>query len=243
MVWPEVDSTNSRALSQAEEVDADGLVVMADMQTAGRGRLGRTWQSPRGAGLLCSVLLLADQSAATPAIGCWLTQASAVAVCEAVCASTAVTPAIKWPNDIRHEGLKLGGILIESRSLSSKRCAWVVGIGLNCLQHRGHFPPALRNTATSLEMIAPHAIDRIDVARSLLQRLDYWCAPPRWNEVHEVHQRWSSFAEPLGQRIRLRSEGSDFSGWTVETDPVGGLIVRLDGGSLRWFDPLLTSVL
>jgi len=206
--------------------------------------------SPRGASVLASVVLVqepaesgAPGSESPTSISAWLTQVSAVATCEAVRRATEITPAIKWPNDLRFDGRKLGGILIESRSLPGDRRAWVVGIGINCLQHAGHFPPDLRSTATSLELAASHPIDRIEVTRCLLRAMDEWFAPATWGQTARVHTAWLTYAEPLGQKVRLRREGQDYTGWTVEVDPVGGLIVKLESGRQEWFDPMITTVL
>jgi len=247
LFFPEVSSTNAVALDAAEKADADGLAVLADYQSAGRGRLGRGWSSPRGASVLCSVLLIENADAASgssPAednyIAGRLTLASAVAACEAVRQAGDVVPSIKWPNDIRVRGRKLGGILIESRAVAAGR-AWVIGIGLNCLQHAGHFPPELRETATSIELESAHAVHRLEVARLLLQRLDAWLAfSPA---IEAVHSAWLTYAEPVGQHVRLRCEGREFSGRTEAVDPEGGLILQLDSGGRSWFDPLLTTML
>lgn len=256
VTFDEVDSTNAVAFEAAGEPDADGLVILAEAQLQGRGRLGRSWVSPRGASVLCSVVLLeandlngedvsggaSPESATIASTGAWLTQASAVACCEAIRRSTDVTAAIKWPNDIRIDGRKVGGILIETRPVDARTRAWVVGIGLNCLQHAGHFTEELRTTATSLELASSHAVDRVEVARQLLMALDRWLTHERWGRTDALHAAWLSDAEPLGQQVRLRRQGTSYTGRTVEVDPVGGLIVKLDGGGQEWFDPVLTTV-
>lgn len=248
---PETESTNTLALAAATEPDNDGLAVFADAQTAGRGRLGASWVSPRGASVLCSVLLLdhtaanavANGDAASFRVSSWLTHVSAVAACDAIRLAVAVTPAIKWPNDLRIAGKKLGGILIETRPISPEARAWVIGIGINCLQHPGHFPPELHETATSLELVTHHPVDRTAVARELLKALDRRLAPHLWGRTEEVHQDWLAYAEPLGQKVRLRRSGQEYAGWTVEVDPAGGLMVRLESGRIEWFDPMHTQLL
>lgn len=274
----ETPSTNAFALDSVATLGgpdgraADGLAVLADYQTAGRGRLGRCWLSPRAAGVLCSVIVVPsdeelpalppEPAAGEPVLphNAWptattqfsgrLTLLSAVAASEAVRQATEITPAIKWPNDLRVAGRKLGGILIESRPIGQSRRAWVIGIGINCLQHAGHFPPGLRNTATSLEIEASHPIDRAEIARSLLQRLDDWLTlsatgDRRTNSDLDraVLASWHRYAEPIGQRVRLRSRGRDYTGTTVAVDPHGGLIVQTDVGRQEWFDPLQTTLL
>jgi len=272
VVLAETESTNTLALAAADEPDADGLVILADAQTAGRGRLGATWLSPRGASVLCSVVLLeekgdaalfkegekkgsgtffrdgpgsAAQKRSLPpfSLSAWLTQVSAVAVCEAICQATDVTPAIKWPNDLRIVGRKVGGILIETRLVDDRMRAWVVGVGINCLQQAGHFPPELSESATSLELATHHPVDRVAVARELLKALDRRLALELWGQTEQVHRDWLAYAEPIGQKVRLRRDGRDYAGWTVEVDPAGGLIVKLQTGQQEWFDPMRTTLL
>jgi BirA family biotin operon repressor/biotin-[acetyl-CoA-carboxylase] ligase len=172
-------------------------------------------------------------------MGGGLTLVSAVAVCEAVRAATEVTPTIKWPNDLLIGGKKLAGVLVESRLVESSRRGWVIGIGINCLQHAGHFPDDLRDAATSLELAASHPVERVEVARHLLQSLDAWLTSEP--DEQRVREAWYSFASPLGQPVRLRKEGHVFSGRTVEVDPSGGLVVQCDDGRREWFDPMLTT--
>jgi BirA family biotin operon repressor/biotin-[acetyl-CoA-carboxylase] ligase len=197
--------------------------------------------SPRGASVLCSVLLVYPEDAARKDAG-RLTMVAAVAACEAIGKSTEVRPAIKWPNDLRISGKKAGGILIESRALGGNRRAYVLGFGINCLQHAGHFPLELRNQATSLELAASHPIDRGAVARALLMELDEWLGRPKATRAEHAHAAWLSFAEPIGQRVSLRYQGTEYSGRTVSVDPLGGLTLQLDDGRPMWFDPMLTSV-
>lgn len=276
----ETPSTNTLALESvpglggADGREADGLAVLADYQTAGRGRLGRQWLSPRAASVLCSIVLVpsdaeisatgASLSARSPAapdrasipapptatalFSGYLTLVSAVAACEAIRQATEITPTIKWPNDLRAGGRKLGGVLIESRATGHGRRAWVIGIGINCLQHPGHFPPELRGIATSLEMEAAGPISRIEIARSLLQCLDNRLARPAakaddLQRTASVRAEWERYAEPIGQRVRLRSRGRDYCGTSVAVDPVGGLIIQTEAGKQEWFDPLQTTLL
>jgi BirA family biotin operon repressor/biotin-[acetyl-CoA-carboxylase] ligase len=296
VVLPDTTSTNTAVLELAAQHDArvhapgrpdeigqdnpDGLVVLADYQTMGRGRQGRKWMSPRGASVLCSALIISDDAHAaergyahersatrdlhTEALApprlddrdpwaCFrgrLTLATAVAACEAVCRTTELTPAIKWPNDLRVRGRKLGGILIESRPARAGKRAWAMGIGINCLQQAGHFPPELRKTATSLEMESSHAIDRLAVTRALLQRLDAWLAvppavqpPPSECSDQSLHSAWLHYAEPLGRRVRVMSRGRQYAGSTIAVDPSGGLILQSDDGRREWLDPMQSSLL
>ncbi len=245
-VLSEVPSTNSYCLEHADDPDADGLAVLADVQTAGRGRLGRRWLAPRGAAVLCSVLLTeagtAGETGEAAGMGGYLTLAAAVAACEAIREATTITASIKWPNDLRVDGRKLGGILIESRRVKPSATAWVIGIGINCYQHQGHFPPELAGAATSLDLVSAEPVDRAEVARWLLRRLDAWLCGGE-ERAAEVRAAWSTFAEPLGQYVRLRQGGRETAGYTLDVDPHGGLVVQHQDGRREWFDPCLTSML
>ncbi len=162
-------STNDEAWQRIDAEDADGLVVFAEHQSAGRGRFGRRWHSPRGASLLCSIALIDARSEFTGGRLCLLT---AVAARDAIGACTDVTVTIKWPNDLLLSGRKVGGILIESRRLNNGLQAYVVGIGINCLQQRGHLGSVLGESATSLELESARPVDRTTLAASLLTELD-----------------------------------------------------------------------
>jgi len=271
IVLPEVASTNRAALDMAADEGADGLAVLADYQSNGRGRLGRAWNSPRGASVLLSVLLLSDDSdealrddngaipsqasgdarvqqdvgaeLAGSSIGGRLTLVAAVASCQAIRRTTTVTPVIKWPNDLLVANRKLGGILTESSSLPNGLRAWVVGIGINCLQHAGHFSPELGETATSLELEASHPIDRTAVARELLRALNEWLSHSVWLDHDALRTAWQMYAQPIGQRIRVRCNGQEYTGRTLAIEPHGGLIVQCDNGGQKWFDPMTTTLL
>ncbi len=136
-VHEELPSTNAAALQRAGDAAHHGLVVFAEHQSAGRGRLNRAWHSPRGASILCSAVLFLDcRSVAGRGLPLW----SAMAVRDALWESCNVNALIKWPNDLVVGNKKISGILIEARQLDHARWSYVVGVGINCLQHRGHFP-------------------------------------------------------------------------------------------------------
>lgn len=254
-----VANTNDEAFARAGEPGADGLVILADFQDQGRGRLGRRWESPRGASLLMSILLLdetprdgrsAPVQADAPMLAALVT---AVAATDAIAESVGVQPTIKWPNDLLIAGRKVAGILVEVRRLAAtgpsgegpamERTATVVGIGINCLQQPGHFLPELRERATSLDQVAAGPIDRCLVARALLAHLDRWFAAPGGPDAAEVRRQWLARAEPLGRRIHLLHAGRRFSGHVVDLDPTAALLVQLDEGSRRLFDAAGTTVL
>ncbi|MFH1416877.1 MAG: biotin--[acetyl-CoA-carboxylase] ligase, partial [Planctomycetota bacterium] len=151
-VLRQIDSTNDYALdtlAAREAKAADGHVVFAEHQTAGHGRLGRAWLSPRGASLLFTLLLWEDAPVLTPER---IVMAAALGVAAGIENATDVEPVVRWPNDVDTRGRKLAGILVEVRPGCDRARAIAIGIGVNCLQQPGHFPPEIRETATSLEI-------------------------------------------------------------------------------------------
>ncbi len=239
-VVSEAGSTNDLAFAQGGDPDHDGLAVFADYQTAGRGRIGRRWLAPRGAAVLGSVLLFEHDDPARPGR---LVLIAGMAVCQAVSAvAHDVEPVIRWPNDVLVGGRKLAGILVESKLLPQRR-AYVVGIGINCHQTPGHFPPEFREHATSLEIASDHPVARLDLARQLLIELDRYLAPGESLSDGELCDRWLAHAQSMGQRVHLRQGGRTYVGRTLQIDPTGSLTIELEPGGRRVFDAATTTVL
>lgn len=250
-------STNDLAWERADEPEADGVVIFAEHQSQGRGRFGRTWVSPRGASLLASVLLMESEGPASNASGIrgpQLGLAAAVACCDAIAGTTGVRCQIEWPNDLALQGRKLGGILVESRrggrpaaadgpQSRAATVAYVVGVGINCLQHRRHFPATLRDRATSLDLVAAGPVDRCALARAMLIELDGWYADLSAWTGEDLRRAWLSRAAPLGGRIRLHHAGRVYSGHVIDLDPTASLVVQLDEGGRRLFDAASSTVI
>lgn len=237
---PEVVSTNDLALAAADDPGNDGLTVFADSQSAGRGRLGRSWLSPRGAGILCSTLLFEPDR---PQHQGQLVLIAGLAICDAILAvCTDVEPVIRWPNDVLVAGRKLAGVLVESRPVPTGR-ALVIGIGINCFQTPDHFPPEFRDQATSLQIASDQPVRRLDLARRLLVELDGWLVSDRQPSEQQICRHWLDRAEPMGRRVRLQQAGRTYVGRTVQIDPTGGLTIELEPGARRIFDPATTTLL
>ncbi|HEY2158054.1 MAG TPA: biotin--[acetyl-CoA-carboxylase] ligase, partial [Isosphaeraceae bacterium] len=164
-VWDRVPSTNDIAARAASSRANDGLAVLAEEQTAGRGRRGRTWSAPPRSSILLSVLIFPEGALEDPG---WLTALGAVAVAEVVAETTGADARIKWPNDVRVDRRKVAGILVE------RGPGAVIGIGLNVNVEVDDFPPELADSATSLLRLAGQTFDRSEIGRLLLQRLDHW---------------------------------------------------------------------
>jgi len=242
----EVDSTNAFLLRCAGELP-DGTIATAEYQTAGRGRLGRSWAAPRGSSVLLSLLLR------TPADAPLLTHATllgAVAACEAAEGVTPLRVGVRWPNDVIVGRKKLGGVLAESRPLPAvdndpaDQRALVLGIGLNCLQQAGHLASGdLAGRATSLELELRDPVDRAAIARALVTRLDAHLANCRENEKEwrKLAALWRERCEDIGSLVTLEHDGGTYRGTVLEVEDDGGLVVELERGGRRRFGPATTT--
>ncbi|MDD9995251.1 MAG: biotin--[acetyl-CoA-carboxylase] ligase [Dehalococcoidia bacterium] len=220
---PRVTSTMDEARRLAEDGAHDGLVVVAEEQTLGRGRFGRGWVSNPGQDLTFSVVLCptADQLRL-------VNMAATMAVQETAVAATGRHAAIKWPNDVVMSGKKLSGILVESvTSRSSSLDFAVVGVGLNVnLRPEDHFE--IREIATSLAEQAGRALDRTEVLLQVLGRLDeLYSAVRRGLDLVET---WTSRLETIGREIDVSWQGRRVSGRACGVDAQGNLLIQTDQG-------------
>ena len=222
-------STNIEAGRRAIEGAAEGLVVLADEQTAGRGRLQRQWISPKGAGLYFSIVLRPRFEH-----GSWtlITLAAALAVHDALLEACSLKTDIKWPNDILSHDRKLCGILAETVETPNGR-AVVLGIGINLT--KSALPPELCETATSVELETGKVPDLENVLQKLLVALARWyemlqSANAREDIITEWSQR-SSYA--IGKRIRVVNGHEVLEGITNGLENDGALRVRTYEGEIR----------
>lgn len=225
---PAVDSTNAYLKQLAAQGAAEGTVVLADTQTAGRGRLGRSFFSPPGRSVYLSVLLRPKEA---PAALTGLTAFSAVAVCEALEAAAKVSPRIKWVNDILLSEKKVCGILTELsvESESGRVESVVIGAGVNVLQQPGDFPDEIQGRATSLFAETGEAVSRAALAAALICALDRMyrgCqADPRpWRDGYEAR------CINLGRAVRVMRDGREKNARAVALDDNCGLIVEYENG-------------
>lgn len=237
----ETPSTNDlcwQHLARAGQA-ADGAVFLADYQTAGRGRFARTWLAPRASSVLLSCAIVQP---AEPSLIERLSLIAGIAGCAAARRASNAQIQLRWPNDLVCGRRKIGGVLVESRQIAAGQLAVVIGLGINCLQHAAHFPPEIRPRAASLDMVSSHAISRFDVAVELMRELDRWLAGTPLPQAEAVRVAWQEMAEPPGQRVCMIHAGRRFFGTTVELDPTGGLLVQLETGGRRIFDPATTTM-
>ena len=228
-----VDSTNLYAKQLAVEGAADGTVVTADRQTAGRGRLGRDFQSPVGLGIYLTVLLRPDLP---PEHLSPLTAMAGVAVCRAVEGICGLSPGLKWPNDPVLNGKKLCGILTElSLEGETGRVADVVlGIGVNVLHRPEDFTPEVREMATSLAQAVGGAVSRPALAAEIIREVDRLYDALTVGEMGPYLEEYRRRCVNLGRTVRLLTPGGD--GETAEAldiDDDFGLVVRKMDGTVQ----------
>jgi BirA family biotin operon repressor/biotin-[acetyl-CoA-carboxylase] ligase len=213
-------STNDHARELALAGAPHGTVVLAERQTAGRGRQGRTWSAPPGRALTLSAIVRLPGPALEQ-----LPLAVAVAVCEACEAVAPVRCRIKWPNDVWIEGRKAAGVLIEARPLDG----WaVIGIGLNVDTAPGEFPPELREVAASLRSATGRPIDRDAALAALLARVATWL--PRLEDQRAVAAAFRERDALHGERIAWTAAGVHRVGEARGIDDDGALVVFTDAG-------------
>jgi BirA family biotin operon repressor/biotin-[acetyl-CoA-carboxylase] ligase len=243
LYYPVVGSTNDVARALAGAGFPHGTVVVADVQTAGRGRQGRRWQAPPGAALLCSTLL-------RPALPVAALPALTMAAADAAAAVTGRPAALKWPNDVLMATAgaagrpappalaqagesepplkKVAGVLLETALAGHRLASVIVGIGINVSAH----PPELA-TATDLAAVAGRPIARAAVLDALLARLDHWAGAALAGEQAAVFAAWRARLVTLGRPVHVVTAGEAFDGLAEDVDTDGALLVRVAGGGRR----------
>ena len=226
--FDEVESTNDEAHRLAEAGALHGEVVVADFQTRGRGRRGRSWVAPRGKALTFSVVL---RPAIAPARAPEITIAAAVAAAEAAREMGAGSARIKWPNDVECKGRKIAGLLTELRAEPDRVRHAVLGVGVNVSLQMHDFPEELRPVATSLLLESGERQPRPLVCARLLEHVEEWLSLHETEGFGPVADRWRELSSTLGRRVRIT--GADpIEGDAVDLAEDGALLVRAAGGAL-----------
>ncbi len=234
LVRDTVGSTNELLRELAAEGAPAGTVVLADAQTAGRGRLGRSWHSPPGLGLFVSILL--RPTGPVEALTRW-TLAAAVAACAACRTATSeAAVCISWPNDIIWQGRKVGGVLAELRSSAQATSELVLGTGLNVSHTLDDFPFELRSSAASLRLAAGDRVPSREILAALyLRELADVARLIEAGNWADVARRWEAMApDAVGRPVRVLSHARgapDYDGVSSGLDELGGLRVRRGDGT------------
>jgi BirA family biotin operon repressor/biotin-[acetyl-CoA-carboxylase] ligase len=229
-VFEETNSTNDIVEKLARDGVKEGVVVFAESQTKGRGRLGRKWLSPPRRGLWFSVLLRPDLR---PQAATQLTVAAATALVRAIREQTGLTPEIKWPNDILIKGRKVAGVLTELAAELDHVKHLTLGIGVDVNLAASEFPPELRKLATSLKIECGRHLSRIDLAAAILRELDCDYARICAGQFEAVADEWQEQCATIGRRVTIHIGPRALQGHAEALDDDGALLLRTEHGRLE----------
>lgn len=222
-----IDSTNTRAKEMAAQGAPHGTVLIADSQTGGRGRMGRSFHSPAESGIYLS-MLLRPKCLAKELMH--LTCAAAVAAADGIQAATGLRPGIKWTNDLVIGKKKLGGILTELSVDGGGNVEYaVVGVGINCNQNTDDFPEEIKQIATSLQLATGKTINRAAVIAQILVALQNMSESLQ--DPAATLDRYRTDCITLGQEISLVRGGEVRHGKALDVDNQGALVVEFTDGS------------
>ncbi len=229
-VFEETTSTNDVVEKLARDGVREGVVVFAESQRKGRGRLGRKWISPAKKGLWFSVLLRPDLR---PAAATCLTVMTATALRRALEMEGVAGAEIKWPNDILIEGRKVAGILTELSAELDHVKYVILGIGVDVNLNANDFPTEVRRLATSLKMQQERTFDRAGLATAILRELDRDYARITAGQFEQVADEWEAHCITIGHNVTIRQGDRVIQGRAESLDSEGALRVRTQHGHLE----------
>jgi BirA family transcriptional regulator, biotin operon repressor / biotin---[acetyl-CoA-carboxylase] ligase len=229
-VFEQTTSTNDVIEKLARDGVREGVVVFAESQTKGRGRLGRKWISPGRKGLWFSVLLRPDLR---PQEATQLTVASATALRRAIQSETGLHPEIKWPNDILIGGKKVAGILTEMSAEPDRVRHAILGMGVDVNLAAGEFPPEWRKLATSLKIESGRAISRAELATAILRELDRDYARVCTGGFSVLADEWVAHCKTIGRNVTIQIGERKIRGRAESLDDAGALLLRTEHGRLE----------
>lgn len=224
-----IDSTNTHAKELARQGASHGTVLLAGSQSAGRGRLGRSFHSPQGSGIYMSVIL---RPGCKPRELMHLTCAAGTAMCDAVEAVCGIRPGIKWINDLVLQSRKIGGILTELGFAADGSVDYaVIGIGINCNQPQESFPPELQSIASSLYAVTGKPVSTASLIAAMLVCLEAMSRKLLTGKA-EIMDRYRRDCLTIGKEVQLHGAltGTAFA---LNIDDDGGLLVRLEDGTVH----------
>ena len=228
--YQQLDSTNLTAMELAEEGAAEGTAVLAEEQLRGRGRGNRSWHSPPGVGIYCSIILRPRLSPAKAQI---ITLMTAVAIVKAIAQETSVSARIKWPNDILLNGRKIAGILLEGKVGSKRVEHAVIGFGINVNQTSADLPPEPMFEASSLRIELGKPVGRSALVAGIFGELEGLYERVQQGDLATILEQWRRLSTTLARPIRVWQRGKVTEGIAVDITAEGGLVVRVKDESLR----------
>ena len=229
---PEVDSTNSEARRQAEAGASAPLWIIADRQTAGRGRRGRQWQSPQG-NLMATLLLPGAAAPDSSALAGQLAFVAGLALRATIAhflAHQQAEVSLKWPNDVLVNGAKISGILLETASSGQGRPDWLaIGLGVNLAHHPDDTPYQATSLAAHLRQVPDNLAALAELANQFDRYFKIWHA----QGFAAIVEAWRQSAQNLGAAIEVRLENQTLKGIFEDIDAQGALVLRLDDGTVQ----------
>jgi len=221
--YKETASTNDIAYDLAGHGEKEGSVVIAESQTAGRGRMGRKWVSPKSKGAYFSVILRPD---ILPKDVAGITLISALSVAKTIREMTNLAAFIKWPNDVLINNQKICGILTEMNAETDKINFVIIGIGININTKKELLPKG----ATSIMEEHGAEMSRVDVVRGIFKNLDKYYGLFNRGHIVEIIKEYKEFSNFLGTRVQIAYHDSKIEGYAIDVDKDGALILRMDSG-------------
>ena len=225
--YPETDSTNLRIRELGDAGAPHGTLAVADMQTAGRGRRGRTWESPPGSSIYMSILLRPD---IIPGAAPMLTLVMACSVAEGISDCENVDVRIKWPNDVIAGGKKLVGILTEMSTQIDYINHVTIGVGINV--NMTEFPENIRNTATSLRLETGHKVRRAPLIAAIMKRFEEnYAVFLKTQDMSGLMEKYSGMLINLDRDVLVLGAEDSYKAHALGIDRQGELIVRREDGT------------
>jgi len=228
VVYDEVESTNSKANELLKQGYPSGTVVIADRQTKGKGRLGRTWISPSGKNLYMSIALKPN---IPPKYATVLTLTSVVACTTALRRYTDIPVMIKWPNDMLVDDKKVGGILTEMKIEGEKIKSAVVGIGINVNMTEQDMPDEIKEIASSLKICKGEDFSRGLLAVEIIKEFDKWYQLLERRQRKTIIDRWMQLSGTIGRQVKIVLTDRELIATAEAIDEEGRLIVKLSDGT------------
>lgn len=221
--YKETSSTNDAAYQLAASGEKEGSVVIAESQTAGRGRMGRFWVSPKSKGAYFSIILRPD---ILPKEVSSITLFSALSVAKTIREMAGLATFIKWPNDVLINDKKICGILTEMNAETDKINFVIIGIGININTKEELLPKG----ATSIMEARGAEISRLELVKGIFKNLDKYYKLFNSDQIAEIIREYKEFSNFLGKRVQVTYHDTKLEGYAIDVDKEGALVLRMDSG-------------
>ncbi|MFH0731980.1 MAG: biotin--[acetyl-CoA-carboxylase] ligase [Candidatus Omnitrophota bacterium] len=221
--YKETASTNDTAYNLAMHGEKEGSIIIAESQTAGRGRMGRTWVSPKSKGAYFSVILRPD---ILPKEVSGITLFSALSVAKTIREITNLAAFIKWPNDVLIDNKKICGVLTEMNAETDKINFVIIGIGININTKKELLPKG----ATSIAEESGRELSRVEIVRSIFKNMDKYYRLFNSGHIDEIIREYKEFSNFLGTRVQVTYHETKIEGYAIDVDRDGALVLRMDSG-------------